>query len=195
MKVLFISSNINKIKEVSAILPKKFNLLTLKDLKIELDIPEPYDTIRENAIHKAQFFYKIYQIPCLSEDSGLEVESLEGAPGALSARYAGIEKNDQNNNKKLLDTLESMKFLEPEKRKAQYRSIFCLYQENGYETFEGVLKGEIALSPKGNQGFGYDPIFIPEGYQESLGVLGIEVKNKISHRKIAFDKLIIYLNQ
>lgn len=188
-QLLFITGNKKKLEEVNAMLGDKYKIISLKDIEWEEDIPEPYDTIKENAIHKAKYFYEKTQMNCMSEDSGLEVDALDGAPGAFSARYAGEEKSDTANNIKLLAELENVN-----DRSARFRSVFCLALDGNFEVFDGTMEGNIALEPKGNSGFGYDPIFVSEGSQKTNAELTMEEKNAISHRSKSLKKLVDYLN-
>ena len=162
--------------------------MSLADINFEGEIPEPYDTIRENSIHKANFFFEKTSLPCLAEDSGLEVDALDGRPSAYSARYAGEERNDITNYKKVLTELG-----ESENRKARFISIITYKNKEREDVFEGNMDGCIAMSPRGENGFGYDPIFIPDGFTKTNAELSLEEKNAISHRKKALDELVRYL--
>ena len=187
-KLIFATSNAKKIQEVRGILGSSYEVLSLADINFEGEIPEPYDTIRENSIHKANFFFKKTSLPCLAEDSGLEVDALDGRPSAYSARYAGEERNDITNYKKVLSELG-----ESENRKARFISIITYKNKEREDVFEGNMDGCIAMSPRGENGFGYDPIFIPEGFTKTNAELSLEEKNAISHRKKALDELVRYL--
>lgn len=187
-KLIFATSNAKKIQEVRGILGSSYEVLSLADINFEGEIPEPYDTIRENSIHKANFFFKKTSLPCLAEDSGLEVDALDGRPSAYSARYAGEERNDITNYKKVLTELG-----ESENRKARFISIITYKNKEREDVFEGNMDGCIAMSPRGENGFGYDPIFIPEGFTKTNAELSLEEKNAISHRKKALDELVRYL--
>ena len=189
-KFIFATSNAKKIQEVRGILGSSYEVLSLADINFEGEIPEPYDTIRENSIYKANFFFKKTNLPCIAEDSGLEVDALDRRPSAYSARYAGEERNDITNYKKVLTELG-----ESENRKARFISIITYKNKAREDVFEGNMEGEIAKSPLGSNGFGYDPIFIPEGYNKTNAELSLEEKNVISHRKKALDELVRYLRR
>lgn len=188
-KFVFATNNAHKLEEVKALLGDKIELLSMKDIKCSADIPETETTLEGNALLKARYIYENYHINCFADDTGLEVEALNGAPGAYSARYAGEEHNSEANMKKLLHELEGV-----ENRKAQFRTIFALIIEGKEHLFEGIVKGEIIKQRKGNAGFGYDPIFVPEGYTQTFAEMGSEEKNKISHRAKAVGKLCKFLH-
>lgn len=188
-KFVFATNNAHKLEEVKALLGDKIELLSMKDIKCSADIPETETTLEGNALLKARYIYENYHINCFADDTGLEVEALNGAPGVYSARYAGEEHNSEANMKKLLHELEGV-----EKRKAQFRTIFALIIEGKEHLFEGIVKGEIIKQRKGNAGFGYDPIFVPEGYTQTFAEMGSEEKNKISHRAKAVGKLCKFLH-
>lgn len=188
-KFVFATNNVHKLKEVRAILGNKIELLSLKDIDCYDDIPETADTLEGNALQKVHYIYDRYGVDCFADDTGLEVEALGGAPGVYSARYAGSEgHNSEANMRKLLTELEGV-----ENRKAQFRTAFAVIINGKEHLFEGIIKGEIIKTRKGNSGFGYDPIFVPEGYNETFAELGDEIKNKISHRAIATQKLCRFL--
>lgn len=188
-KFVFATNNAHKLEEVKALLGDKIELLSMKDIKCSADIPETETTLEGNALLKARYIYENYHINCFADDTGLEVEALNGAPGVYSARYAGEEHNSEANMKKLLHKLEGV-----ENRKAQFRTIFALIIEGKEHLFEGIVKGEIIKQRKGNAGFGYDPIFVPEGYTQTFAEMGSEEKNKISHRAKAVGKLCKFLH-
>lgn len=188
-KFVFATNNAHKLEEVKALLGDKIELLSMKDIKCSADIPETETTLEGNALLKARYIYENYHINCFADDTGLEVEALNGAPGVYSARYAGEEHNSEANMKKLLQELEGV-----ENRKAQFRTIFALIIEGKEHLFEGIVKGEIIKQRKGNAGFGYDPIFVPEGYTQTFAEMGSEEKNKISHRAKAVGKLCKFLH-
>lgn len=188
-KFVFATNNAHKLEEVKALLGDKIELLSMKDIKCSADIPETETTLEGNALLKARYIYENYHINCFADDTGLEVEALNGAPGVYSARYAGEEHNSEANMKKLLHELEGV-----ENRKAQFRTIFALIIEGKEHLFEGIVKGEIIKQRKGNSGFGYDPIFVPEGYTQTFAEMGSEEKNKISHRAKAVGKLCKFLH-
>ena len=188
-KLVFATNNAHKLDEIRAILGDKVEVLSLKDIHCEADIPETADTLEGNAALKAEYIYKNYGLDCFADDTGLEVEALGGAPGVYSARYAGGEGHDsQANMNKLLKEME-----EKSNRKAQFRTIISLIEKGEEKQFEGIVKGEIIREKKGESGFGYDPVFQPEGYHETFAELGNEIKNKISHRARAVKALCEYL--
>lgn len=160
----------------------------MKDINCTVDIPETADTLEGNALIKARFIFENYHSNCFADDTGLEVEALDGAPGVYSARYAGDAHNSEANMKKLLHDLEGA-----ENRKAQFRTVFALIIDGKEHLFEGIVKGEIIRHRRGNSGFGYDPIFVPEGYTQTFAEMGNELKNKISHRALATNKLCKFL--
>lgn len=187
-ELLFITSNKNKLKEVRQMIGGKYQIISLEDIEYHKEIPEPFDTIRENSMHKASHFFSEHKIACISEDSGLEVEALNGMPGAHSARYAGEEKDDKKNVDKILADLNGV-----ENKKAKFVSIFTYKDEYTEKQFEGEMKGKITEIPKGNNGFGYDPIFIADGNTLTNAELSLKEKNEISHRKKALNLLIQFL--
>ena len=188
-KFVFATNNAHKLEEVTAILGNRIELLSLKDIHCHVDIPETADTLEGNALLKSSFIYRNYQLDCFADDTGLEVESLNGEPGVYSARYAGDGHNAEANMLKLLHNMEGI-----ENRKAQFRTVFALIIDGKEHLFEGFIKGEIIKTRRGNSGFGYDPIFVPEGYSQTFAEMGNELKNKISHRAIATNKLCKFLN-
>jgi XTP/dITP diphosphohydrolase len=190
MKLIFASANKNKIKEIKALLPETFDILGLEDIGITEDIPEPGTTIKENSFLKSQYVLdflkqKNEKAAVFSDDSGLEVLALNNAPGVYSARYAGVPKNDANNSKKLLEELKLVT-----DRKARFVTVITLIINDQIHYFEGEIKGTISYEARGTNGFGYDPLFIPQGYRSTFAELGDEVKNSISHRALAVKKLI-----
>ncbi len=185
----FATQNQNKLNEVRKKLPPSISLSDLSEFNLAEEIPETGKTLEENALIKAQFIYEKLKVNCFADDSGLEVESLGNAPGVYSARYAGEPKNDQNNIDKLLHDLEG----NPD-RNAQFRTVISLILDGKKHLFEGIIKGKILTSRQGNNGFGYDPVFIPDGHEKSFAEMTLEEKNKISHRAIAVEKLIAFLN-
>ena len=187
--LLFATSNKNKILEIKKVLPKEFNIKSLDDIGFCEEIPENENTIEGNAIFKANYIYKKYNLNVFADDTGLEVDSLNGKPGVHSARYAGISKNSTDNINKLLKKLKNKK-----NRKARFKTIIALILNSKIHTFEGVVEGIITKKPKGENGFGYDPVFIPRGYTKTFGELSIEEKNSISHRSLAMNKLIDFIS-
>ena len=169
----------------------KVEVLSLKDIQCDVDIPETADTLEGNAVLKAEYIYRHYGLDCFADDTGLEVEVLNGAPGVYSARYAGGEGHDSEANmRKLLAEIEGKT-----NRKAQFRTAICLIEGGAEHLFEGVVKGEIIEEKRGASGFGYDPVFMPEGYTETFAEMGSEEKNRISHRARAVQALCAYLNR
>lgn len=189
MNLIFATNNQHKIDEIKPVLPSSINILTLKDAGINIDIPEPHDTLQQNAIEKARTIYDLTHTSCFSEDTGLEVEALNGEPGVLSARYAGDPKSDEKNIEKLLFNLQNLN-----NRKAQFRTIICLIFNNQQHFFEGICVGSIALGLQGIGGFGYDPVFLPVNSQKTFAQMTLSEKNKLSHRRKAVDKLVVFLN-
>lgn len=188
-KLVFATNNAHKLEEVSAILGDKIELLSLKDINCDADIPETADTLEGNALLKAEYVYKNYGLDCFADDTGLEVEALNGAPGVYSARYAeGEGHNAEANMQKLLHNMEGK-----DNRKAQFRTAVSLILNGKEYLFEGVIKGQIIKEKHGTSGFGYDPIFMPDGYDKTFAELGNEIKNQISHRAIAVNKLCEFL--
>ena len=187
--LLFATSNKNKVLEIKKVLPKEFNIKSLDDIGFCEEIPENENTIEGNAIFKANYMYKKYNLNVFADDTGLEVDSLNGKPGVHSARYAGISKNSRDNINKLLKKLKNKK-----NRKARFKTVIALILNSKIHTFEGVVEGIITKKPKGENGFGYDPVFIPSGYTKTFGELSLEEKNSISHRSLAMNKLIDFIS-
>ena len=187
-KLVVATNNAHKLEEISAILGDRIELLSLKDIQCFDDIPETADTLEGNARQKARYIADKYGMDCFADDTGLEVEALNGAPGVFSARYAGDGHDSEANMQKLLKELEGK-----ENRKAQFRTAICLIMNGEEHLFEGIVKGEIISGKKGSQGFGYDPIFVPEGYDLTFSELGNDIKNTISHRARAVQRLCRFL--
>lgn len=190
MKLTFASRNKNKFLEIERMIPNKFKLGNLSDLNYFDEIPENEDSIEGNAAYKAKFIHSKFNVNVFADDTGLEVEALNGRPGVQSARFAGIKCDADKNMDKLLFELKKV-----ENRKARFKTVIALVINNKFFQFEGIINGEILKSKKGNNGFGYDPIFKPDGYTKSFAELPIEKKNKISHRAIAISKLIYFLSK
>jgi len=188
MQLVFATNNQNKLNELQNLLGKEFELLSLSDINCKQEIPEDHDTLEENASQKAQFIYDKYEINCFADDTGLEIQSLNNEPGVYSARYAGEAKNSQANMRRVLEKLEGI-----ENRKARFRTVISLFLKGKEYQFEGIVNGNILLAGKGKDGFGYDPIFQPSGYQESFAEMDMTEKNKISHRGMAVRKLVAFL--
>ncbi len=187
--IVFATNNAHKLHEVKKMLCGNFNLLSLSEIDIFEDIPEDKPTLEGNAEQKADFIHNKLNINVFADDTGLEIDALNGEPGVYSARYSGKEKDSQANMNKVLDKLKGV-----ENRKAQFRTIICLILNNKKFFFEGIVKGLILNSAQGKDGFGYDPIFQPKGYDCSFAEMPLENKNKISHRGLAVVKLINFLN-
>lgn len=194
-RIVFATNNQHKLQEIREILSPDFEIVSLKDIGCHEDIPETGNTLEENALQKARFVSERYHISCFADDTGLEVEALAGAPGVHSARYAeGTDHDSEANMAKLLREMEGK-----ENRQARFRTVIAFMEmEDNTEKihlFEGIVKGHISTERKGTEGFGYDPIFVPEGYENSFAALGENVKNQISHRARAVRKLADYLKQ
>jgi len=189
-KLVVATNNAHKLEEIAAILGDEMELLSLKDIHCDADIPETADTLEGNARQKAMYIYENYGMDCFADDTGLEVEALNGAPGVYSARYAGDGHDSEANMQKLLHELE-----DKENRKAQFRTAICLLLEGKEYLFEGIVKGEIIKEKRGGAGFGYDPIFVPEGHELTFAELGNDIKNTISHRARAVEKLCLFLKK
>ena len=192
MEIVFATANRNKVIEIAGKLGDDFKIVTPAELGYGEDIPETHETIRENAIEKAQFIWDKFHKTCFADDTGLEVDVLEGAPGVYSARYAGEPKNPANNVVKLLKELDGVLF---EERTARFRCVIALIEDGVLHTFEGICEGHISLEPMGELGFGYDPVFVPEGMERTMATMTLEEKNAISHRGKAVEQLIAYLHQ
>ena len=188
MKLVFASNNKNKIKEIQQLVPSTIQIVSLKDIGCFEDIPETATTIEGNAILKANYVTTHYGFNCFSDDSGLEVDVLNGEPGVYSARYAGEPKNDDNNMNKLLLNLK-----DETNRKANFKTVICLNINGQQHLFTGIINGKIIKEKIGTNGFGYDPIFIADGYSKSFAELSMEEKSIISHRGIAVKQLINFL--
>ena len=190
MKLVFATNNSNKIKEVNYLISNQIEIISLKDIKCNEDIIESEDTIIDNAILKANYIKTNYGCNCFADDTGLEVDFLDGKPGVFSKRFSGKNSTDELNMKKLLECME-----ESNNRNARFRTVIALNINNQVITFTGVCEGEILKKIRGNNGFGYDPIFLPKGHNNSFGEMSLIEKNKIGHRSKAVKKLINYLNK
>ena len=190
MKLVFATNNKHKLEEVRAILGNKIEILSLNDIDCHDDIPETADTLEGNALIKARYIYEKFGVDCFADDTGLEVEVLNGEPGVYSARYAGEECNPEANMYKLLQNLTGKN-----NRNAQFRTVIALIIKGEEKLFNGIVKGSISNEKMGNAGFGYDPIFIPEGFSESFAQMTSDMKNSISHRYRATEELSNYLKQ
>ena len=190
MELVFVSGNNNKVKEIRKKLPLIYQLKGLKDLNFTEDIPETSNTFEGNAKQKASYIHSKFNVNCFADDSGLEVDYLNGAPGVYSARFAGEEKDDAKNNSLLLEKLNGIS-----NRKARFKTVICLILEGKEYFYEGFVEGVITDNYKGDGGFGYDPIFIPNGYDRTFAEMTLEEKNQLSHRAIAVQKMIDFLNE
>jgi len=190
MKLVFATNNSNKIKEVSILISNQIEIISLKDIGCNEDIIESKNTIIDNAILKANYIKNNYGYNCFADDTGLEVDFLNGRPGVHSKRFAGENSTDKLNMEKLLECMK-----ESSNRNARFRTVIALNINNQTITFTGVCEGEILKQRRGNNGFGYDPIFLPKGYKNSFGEMSIIEKNKIAHRSKAVKKLINHLNK
>lgn len=188
--LIFGTHNPNKVSEIQQLVPDSIRVRSLSDIGLLEDIPEDQNTLEGNAIQKSQYVFDRFQYNVFSDDTGLEVEALNGDPGVYSARYAGPQKNSEDNMNKLLHSLEH-----ESNRKARFRTVIALFWNKKLHLFEGVVKGEISTKKKGTKGFGYDPIFIPEGFVKSFAEMSSEEKNNISHRGRAVKKLISFLQE
>ena len=186
--LIFATNNEHKVSEIQSLLPKDINVITLQQAGINIDIPEPYDTLQENANTEARAIFEITKQNCFSEDTGLEIDALNGAPGVHSARYASEDRNFNANIEKVLTNLKNI-----ENRTAQFRTVICLIWEQKEYYFEGICRGHIAEQNSGTAGFGYDPIFIPEGSDKSFATMTMEEKNTFSHRQKAVTQLFTFL--
>jgi len=194
MKLIFATNNPHKADEIRSALPENFSIVTLKEAGIDIDIPEPYDTLQDNAAEKARTIFNLTKtnpitLGCFSEDTGLEVYSINNEPGVHSARYAGEEKDFEKNIDKLLSKLTTST-----DRQARFRTVICLILQGKEYFFEGICEGKIVMKRKGKGGFGYDPVFVPAGSAQTFAEMSMNEKNRFSHRKKALDKLVTFLN-
>jgi len=190
MELIFATNNEHKAKEVQSIIPASIEIITLKQAGITVDIPEPYNTLEENAAEKARKIYGYTGKNSFGEDTGLEVTTLNGDPGVLSARYAGENRSSKDNIEKLLLNLKPF-----QDRSAHFRTVIFLLLDNKEYSFEGTCNGTIAFEPRGDEGFGYDAVFIPDNSIKTFGEMTLNEKNRHSHRKKAMTKLVTFLNQ
>lgn len=190
MQLVFATNNQNKLKEVQSLIPKHIKLLSLSDILCIEDIPETQPTIEGNAIQKAEYIKNHYGYDCFADDTGLVVDALNGAPGVFSARYAGPQRNADDNNKKLLLELESKA-----SRKARFKTVIALHLNGELKTFTGICEGNITKEKHGDQGFGYDPIFKPLNHNQTFAEMDLSLKNEIGHRGKAVRQLVEFLNQ
>jgi XTP/dITP diphosphohydrolase len=190
MKLVFATNNKHKLQEVRDIVGDRVEVLSLADIDCHDDIPETADTLQGNALIKARHIYEKYGLDCFADDTGLEVEAIDGAPGVYSARYAGEECDSEANMRKLLENLTGKT-----NRNAQFRTVIALIINGDEMLFNGIVKGTIATEKKGDSGFGYDPVFVPEGYSESFAQMSGEMKNSMSHRFRATRQLADFLKE
>lgn len=189
MKLIFATNNQHKAEEVKAVVSNAIEIITLKEAGIDIDIPEPHDTLEGNATEKSRTIYTMTGINCFSEDTGLEVEALNGEPGVRSARYAGESKSFDKNIDKLLQNLSNKA-----NKSARFRTMISLIIDGNETQFEGICNGKIIAERRGSQGFGYDPVFIPEGSSRTFGEMDLDEKKTFSHRTKATEKLVAFLN-
>lgn len=188
--LIFATNNRNKVAEIQSLVGPNFTIIPLKEAGIEIDIPEPHDQLEDNAKEKALTIFNMTNQNCFSEDTGLEIIALGGAPGVKSARYAGENSNAQSNIDMVLSNMTGV-----ENRTAQFRTVICLIWENQTYYFEGICKGQILSNMQGENGFGYDPIFVPDGASKSFANMTMEEKNTFSHRKKAVTQLFDFLGK
>lgn len=189
MKLIFATNNQHKVDEIRSVIDKNLELITLQEAGIDIDIPELYNTLKENASGKSRTIFDMTGINCFSEDTGLEVDSLGGEPGVKSARYAGDDRSFNANIEKLLS-----KLTDKTDRTARFRTIISLIIDGRETLFEGICEGSIIKEKRGEQGFGYDPVFIPAGAAKTFAEMTMQEKNQFSHRKKAVEKLVVFLN-
>lgn len=190
MKLIFATHNSNKAFEIQKLLPEHFQVLTLDDIDFHEEIPENEPTIEGNSAFKAQFIYNKFEMNCFADDTGLEIEALNGRPGVHSARYAGENKNSDANIERVLEELNGI-----ENRNARFKTVITLIIDGEQYIFEGIVNGRIIDEKRGTNGFGYDPIFIPENEKRTFAEMELTEKNKFSHRAKALEKMIIFLSQ
>jgi XTP/dITP diphosphohydrolase len=191
MRLCFASNNKHKLEEIKNVVGRKFEILSLADIKCNEELPETRNTLEGNSLQKAEYVLQHYNTPCFADDTGLEVEALHGAPGVYSARYAGNHRNTDDNIALLLQNLKN-----DTNRKARFRTVITLIGVEAQPVFfEGIIRGEIISEKRGSSGFGYDPVFIPEGHSKTFAEMTLEEKNKLSHRAIAVKKLAEYLSR
>ena len=187
-QIVFATNNNNKIKEIRAILGDRFKVLSLSDIQCDEELPETTETLEGNALQKAQYVFDNYGHACFADDTGLEVSALSGRPGVYSARYAGQDCSSSDNIEKLLNEMKGV-----DDRSARFRTVIAWVKKDDFQLFEGQVEGEISTDIRGEGGFGYDPVFIPSGYNSSFAEMSSEEKNAISHRKRAMEKFIARL--
>ncbi|MBN1119311.1 MAG: non-canonical purine NTP diphosphatase [Bacteroidales bacterium] len=189
MKLIFATNNKHKLEEIKDLLNGKYMVQGLSEVGINDEIPETHETLEENAIEKAEYIFTKYGFNCFADDTGLEIDALDGRPGVYSARYAGTNCSFDDNVNKILEELG-----QEQNRKARFRTVIAMIRDGKLKTFEGTVEGEITLIKSGTKGFGYDPVFMPTGYNQTFAEMTLSIKNKISHRAKALEKFIDYLN-
>lgn len=188
-RLIFATSNLHKLQEVRSMAPAGVQIVGLADIGFTGEIPETQNTIEGNSLQKAEFLSKLYNTPCFAEDTGLIIDALNGEPGVYSARYAGEKASYADNTNKVLEKMKS-----EINRTARFKTVITYYHNGTYVQFIGITEGEIINTPRGNQGFGYDPIFIPSGSSKTYAEMTLEEKNRFSHRKKSFDSFANYLS-
>ena len=189
-KLVFVTNNRHKLREIREIMPASIEILSLADINCMAEIPETADTLEGNALIKAHYVYDRFGMDCFADDMGLEVEALGGVPGVHTARYAGEARDPEANMQKLLHEMQGKS-----NRKARFRTVIALIENGKEHVFSGRVDGTIATEPRGNEGFGYDPVFVPEGTGQTFAEMGEAGKNEISHRARAVAELLSYLNR
>lgn len=189
-EIIFATNNLHKLEEINQIIADQYKVLSLKDIGFNEDIPETAPTIEGNALQKATYIYDRFQKDCFADDTGLEVEALDGAPGVYSARYAGPDCSYADNVNKLLEALQGIS-----NRKARFKTVIACFLNGKTVSFEGIVNGQILVKPQGGGGFGYDPVFLPDGFDQSFAEMPAQLKNSISHRGIAVRKLVAFLKK
>lgn len=187
-KIVFATNNPNKLKEIKLLTKNQFEILSLEDIGCSEELSETHDTIVENAFEKANYIFRKYKTNCFAEDTGLEITALNGAPGVFSARYAGEQKSADDNIQLVLKKMQGIK-----NRSAQFKTVICLILNGKEKYFTGIIKGKITEKPRENKGFGYDPIFQPDGSELTFAEINLAEKNKISHRALAMKQLLFFL--
>lgn len=189
MKIIFATNNLHKLNEIRKAVPDSYEIYSLEEQAIQVEIPETSDTLEGNAIEKAMFIYENYGLNCFADDTGLEVEALAGAPGVYSARYAGPACSFEDNIVKLLSEMNGIS-----NRKARFKTVIAFVENGEIVTFEGIINGQITTDRRGKEGFGYDPVFLPDQGKETFAEMSLEEKNRISHRALAVKKFTEYLS-
>ncbi|MGB9747319.1 MAG: RdgB/HAM1 family non-canonical purine NTP pyrophosphatase [Bacteroidales bacterium] len=189
MEIIFATNNLHKVEEILHLVRKEITIITLADLNFQEEIPEPFHTLEENAAAKVSYIYQKFHRSCFADDTALEVDALQGEPGVFSARYAGESKDAKANMLKLLERMKDIS-----NRRARFRTVIAFMENGEVRFFEGIIYGTIIREPRGEEGFGYDPVFQPDGYSQTFAEMPLAEKNKISHRAIAMRALAEYLN-